>query len=241
MKRLGIDKFLVRARKVHNEKFDYSLVKYKNFDINIKIICSTHGTFEQTPRRHLLGNGCKKCAVKAVGVSRRLSKEELLDRFQKLHGNRYDYSLVDYQGETQKIKIICRKHGLFMQRVIFHLKRCGCPICKNSKGECSIRLWLKENNYEFIQGKKFAECKAKRSLPFDFYLPKEDICIEYDGEFHYKAFDKSINGAIKFKMIRRHDRIKDQFCKENVIPLIRIPYWKREKINEILDNKVRHL
>jgi len=79
---------------------------------------------------------------------------------------------------------------------------------------------------------KFDGCININKLPFDFYLPEKNICIEYDGEQHFRNIfsDKS------FKETKINDNIKDEFCIKNNIFLIRIPYFKFEEINNILIN-----
>lgn len=98
-------------------------------------------------------------------------------------------------------------------------------------GEKIISEWLLINNFTFIPQHKFNECKNKRELPFDFYLTDYNICIEYDGVLHYK--DK-FNNAEEFKETKKRDKIKTNYCKDNNITLLRIPYWDFNNIEEIL-------
>ncbi len=102
-----------------------------------------------------------------------------------------------------------------------------------STGEDRIESILTEFNIEFIREKKFDGCINKKSLPFDFYLPCMNICIEYDGEFHYKP-QKHFGGQKTFERIRKNDQIKSEWCSNNGIKLIRIPYNKKWRIREFL-------
>ena len=109
--------------------------------------------------------------------------------------------------------------------------RCGCPFCKESKGEKIIKNFLIDNNISFEQQKKFDDCKYKLKLPFDFYLSELNICIEYDGLQHYKCI-KIFGGEKNFNLIKKRDEIKNDYCEKNNINLIRIKY--NENINEKL-------
>lgn len=110
----------------------------------------------------------------------------------------------------------------------------GCPKCNNSKGEKAIEKYLDEHNIEFIPQYKFDNCKFYKELPFDFYLPNENITIEYDGEQHFKIVEH-FGGLDKFVITKIRDTIKTIYCKDNNIRLIRIPYWEFDNIEKILD------
>jgi len=209
------EKFRQKAKKIHGDKYDYSLIDYKSSRIKIKIICLKHGIFEQNPKDHLSGQGCFICNS--------FTSEEFIEKAKEIHGDKYDYSLVDYKNNFTKIKIICLKHGLFEQIPQSHLHSSGCPKCNESKGEKKIRKLLNEYNIEFESQKTFSKCKNKRVLPFDFYLPTYGICIEYDGKQHYESID-IWGGYEVLRYIQQNDEIKTQYCLNNGIKLLRIKY-----------------
>ena len=109
----------------------------------------------------------------------------------------------------------------------------GCPVCNDSIGEKEITQYLLSNNIEFIPQYTFDGCKNKKKLPFDFYLPAYNICIEYDGLQHFKPVDH-FGGEEGFKQRQYNDSIKNQFCRLNDIQLIRIKY--DQDIETELDN-----
>lgn len=115
-----------------------------------------------------------------------------------------------------------------------------CPVCSESKGEKIIRQYLENNNIAFVQEYRFDDCKHKRSLPFDFYIPKYNLCIEFDGEQHYKAYDY-FGGENVFKDTKIRDEIKNKYCKENEINLLRIPYWELDNVEDILNKEFERL
>lgn len=178
-RKLTNNEFIERSNIVHNNKYDYSLVNYKTNKTKVNIICYKHGIFKQSPSEHLKGRGCPIC------TNRLLTNLEIIERSKKIHGDKYDYSLVNYINSHTKIKLICPIHGVFEQNTASHLHGCGCPICMESTGEKDIRIFLERYNIKYIRQKKFKKCKYKRQLPFDFYLPDSNICIEYDGEQHF--------------------------------------------------------
>jgi hypothetical protein len=108
-------------------------------------------------------------------------------------------------------------------------------MCASSKGEIFINNFLSKNNIYFIKEHAFSSCKNKRELPFDFYIPSLNTCIEYDGILHYE--DKFGNEE-EFKKGKKRDKIKTKYCKDNGIYLIRIPYWDYKNIDLILELKL---
>jgi len=229
--RLNTDSFINKAKEIHGNKYDYSLVNYKNNFTKVKIICPIHDMFEQKPFHHIIQkSGCLKCS----GKNQRTT-EEFIYLADKIHDGLYDYSLVDYEHVHGKVKIICKKHGIFEQTRNEHInRRQGCPKCKKSKGENIIIKTLKDNNFNFFTQMEFDSCKDKRKLPFDFYLPEHNLCIEYDGIQHSESIDYW-GGLDKFNYIKSHDKIKEDYCKDNNIRLIRIKYDRKLKSDDILE------
>jgi very-short-patch-repair endonuclease len=88
--------------------------------------------------------------------------------------------------------------------------------------------------------KRFNECRNVRELPFDFYLPKLNICIEYDGLQHFSPIDKW-GGDDRFSNIKTSDNIKNNFCIQNNIKIIRIPYTEYDNIDNILKDEILNL
>ena len=111
----------------------------------------------------------------------------------------------------------------------------GCPRCHESKGERQIRLWLDKHNISYEFQKKFEVCRDSNLLPFDFYLPNYNMCIEYDGKQHFEPIEH-FGGQEAFEITAKHDNIKNDYCKNNGISLLRIPYFKNveEELNNFL-------
>jgi len=128
-KRLTIEKFIEKAKKVHGDKYDYSKIEYVNYSTRVIIICKQHGDFEQRPGDHLRGEGCYNCGKKTDGEKTRYTTEEFIEAVKLVHNNKYDYSKLIYTGIKDDITIICPIHGEFEQRAGNHLQNQGCIKC----------------------------------------------------------------------------------------------------------------
>lgn len=242
--KLTQQQFIEKATKKHNGFYDYSLVKYTNAQTKVKIICPTHGEFEQQPNNHLFGQRCVGCMGDNVRKARKFTKEQWLEKFKNTHGDKYDYSLVQEftgSGMSNKVIIICKKHGEFLLRPQLHIKGVNCPSCNISKGEDEIEKFFIKNNIIYIREKTFKNCinlKTNKKLPFDFYLPKYNMVVEYHGEQHYKKtgyFEKRAGGL---EGLQYRDKIKKEFCLLNGISYIEISYKEFNNINQILTEKL---
>ena len=142
MKKLTTEEFIKKARAVHGDKYDYSRVEYVNNETDVVIICSEHGEFLQKPHYHLSGNGCPEC-----GGTKKSSTSVFVERAKSIHGDRYDYSKVNYVNNRTKVCIVCPKHDEFWQKPNSHLRGVGCPLCaverRTSKQTYTIETFLK--------------------------------------------------------------------------------------------------
>lgn len=228
-KKMNTVDFVRKSKNIHGNKYDYSLVEYKNSHTKVKIICPKHGLFEQKPNAHLQRCGCLKCSGKNLKTN-----DDFINLSKKVHGDEYDYSLVNYKNGKTKVKIICHKHGIFEQTPDLHTNRKhGCPICKSSFGEKLIEKTLIENKIEYIKEYKFDDCRYELPLRFDFYLPKFNTCIEYDGLQHFEIIDYW-GGIEHLKLVQKRDKLKNEYCKNNGIHLIRIKYDRNLKSEYVL-------
>lgn len=125
--KLTASEFINKANKVHNYEYDYSKINYIDTNKNIEITCKKGHNFFQSPSNHLSGKGCLICSHSKKGKKK--DTEEIIKKAITIHGERYDYSLVNYVNSIKKIKIICKEHGIFEQTASNHFKGKGCPIC----------------------------------------------------------------------------------------------------------------
>lgn len=223
------DIWFEKCRKKFKNKYDYSLVNYISDKIEVKIICPNHGEFEQTPVSHYK-HGCTKCSYDTMIFN---NKNNFIKNSNLIHSNKYDYSLIEYVNNKTKVKIICPKHGIFEQKPDAHVIGVGCTFCKESKGEKKIAKLLNLYKVKYVRQHKFDDCKYKRRLPFDFYLNDYNCCIEFDGNQHFRVINFWTGGSDYISTIR-NDKIKNNYCKNNNIRLLRIKYTKFNKIELIL-------
>ena len=181
------DEWINKANITHNNKYDYSLVEYKNSKTKLKIICSEHGEFEQDPAAHLLGNGCPKCKVS----KKRKTLQKFIDDANIVHNNKYNYSITKYKYARSRIDIICPEHGIFNQMACSHLTGCGCPKCGfiYTKKEQEIKDFLKTLNVNIIENDK----TILGGLELDILLPDHNLAIEFDGLYWHNEIYKSSN------------------------------------------------
>jgi len=129
-KKKTTEQFIIDARKIHGYRYDYKLVQYKGSKDKINIICPVHGMFEQVSSSHLRGQGCPKCGIDAVSENNTGDLKYFINKANEVHGDRYDYKLVQYKNNYTKIKIICPVHGVFKQIPRNHTSlKYGCPKC----------------------------------------------------------------------------------------------------------------
>ena len=239
-------KFIEKSNEKHNYSYDYSKINYKNAKTKIKILCKVHGFFWQTPDSHVRGNGCKKCFDDKKKYLYNFNTEFFIEKSKKIHGDLYNYDNVDYSNNRTKVVIICKIHGQFKKRPEKHLRGSGCPKCKSSRGEQTIITCLDELNIQYFHKFKFNDCKFKRLLEFDFYLPKYNIIIEYNGLQHYenvnwsgKLTNEQMNDMLKINKAR--DNVKLEYCKENDLLLLNISYLDLEYIKYIITHKINDM
>jgi hypothetical protein len=242
--KLTYQQFLDKANKKHNNFYDYSLVNYVNAITKVTIICPKHGEFKQQPNNHLYGQRCIKCMGDNVRKARISNTNDFIKKSKEIHGEKYDYSLVNYKTGKDKVIIICFIHGEFLQAPFAHSSpsmKQGCPFCKISKGEDEIEKFLIKNNIEYIREYKFKDCinpKTNKKLPFDFYLPQINTIIEYHGEQHYKKTGYFENRGGGLKDLQYRDKIKKEFGFLNNFNYIEISYKEFNQIETILKNKI---
>ena len=252
MKLLSRKIWIKRFRLVHGKLYKYHRSVFKGKRTNIIIyhtICGRY--FNQKPNNHANGSGCthKECVLKRIKLSRMKSNEEIEKAFRKVHGKKYIYN-DDYRGNTDKdYTITCPDHGDFKCRPNSHKAGHGCPKCKFSRGERLLDTILTRMKLKYTLQKRFKECKNKIPLPFDVHIEKgqkykkhtfkNHRIIEWDGEHHDNVI-KHHGGLEKFRQTIKHDNIKNTFCIQNNIKLIRIS-WKLFGKNPSIESVQNHL
>ena len=224
--------FIKKCIKRHGDKYDYSLVDYKGVEKKVKIIYDGV-VYEQKAGAHLYSNGLVENVIKKRTI------DEFIEMSNYIHNNKYNYDKSIYVNNSTKLIINCPKHGDFKQVPTSHLKGFGCNSCSESKGEKIISKYLTQHNIVFIRQEKFDGCVGlKYKLPFDFYLPSIRTCIEFDGIQHFQPIEH-FGGVEAYERLKLNDKIKNDYCEENFIDLIRIRYDQIDRIYDILNESLR--
>lgn len=212
------EKFIEKATKVHNFKYEYNKVKYIDSKTKVCIVCPEHGEFWQTPAAHVRGNKCPKCANLDRGNSKRWDNNRFIQESRKIHGDKYDYSMVEYKNSMEKVCIICPEHGEFWQEPHNHIKFQGCPKCVGKNLTQSEII----DNFNKIHGKKYDYSKVK------YINSKTKVCIicPEHGEF-WQTPAKHLSGQGCGKCGRINKGLKLRLTKKEFI----------NKGNLIHDNK----
>ena len=204
----------------HGYKLITSVNEYTNVKMPVKFYCPEHGV-QTMMLENFLHSNYVVSIIDAVNDNKLLNADEYKDAVTPnlqikcgLCGNEFATSLANYT-----------KAGV---------NRCHSCSCKESSGEACIRNLLNLKNIAYIQEKRFEDCRDKKPLPFDFYLPEYNLVIEFDGQHHYSP----IYGEEHFYTTKLHDKIKDDYCIIKGIELLRIPYWDGNNIEEIIIDKL---
>jgi hypothetical protein len=182
-RKLTIKDFITKAHSVHGERYDYSKVEYVNNTTKIEIICPKHGSFWQVASGHLQGYSCQKCGGKYIPTTK-----EWIARAHSVHGDKYNYSNVEYVGATKKVEIVCKIHGSFFQTPSEHVNgKYGCQKCgweHSSKVRLTSTLDV-VNKCKKIHGNVYDYSK----INFNGYNNKIEIICRKHGSWFAKAGD----------------------------------------------------
>jgi formate dehydrogenase assembly factor FdhD len=236
------------ANSLTNEQYIYELKrknatvvpleKYINSRTPILHKCLIHNVEWATPPTVVInGSGCPKCR-----------SEKIRNKILKSH-EKYELELININPNIIPLEKYVDSNTKILHKCLLDdnewyanpsniLQGFGCPQCNESKGERQIRNWLENHNINYEAQKKFSDCVDIRLLPFDFYLTDYNKCIEYDGRQHYEPIE-FFGGENTFKIRKKHDTIKTEYCINNGIHLLRIPYFSKdieEKLNNFLFN-----
>jgi hypothetical protein len=221
--------FIEKSNKVHGNKYGYDKLHFVNTRTKVIITCPEHGDFKQKPNTHLSGHGCPMCSSKGL-----MSNETFIKRAFIAHNGKYLYTKTIYTGIYNPITITCLEHGDFVKIAKDHLiKKSGCPRCSGSKGELLIKYLLEKNKIKYIQEYKLPIYKFR----YDFYLPYENLFIEFHGEQHYEFIDFFHKTQEKYQLRKEQDETKLQLAKEYRIPVVIFNY-KHMKLDQTEFEKV---
>ncbi|MBQ2396116.1 MAG: hypothetical protein II304_03610 [Bacteroidales bacterium] len=218
--------------------------KFINTSTKVKCICKKCNHIWSSTPNHLLGGiGCPNCKAIKIGNIRRIDNEEFIKRIEI--ENKNIEILSKYKSALQKVKCRCKLCDKFWKSTPANLLQGhGCPMCKESKGEKKIYLYLLDNNIEFETQKKYDDLLGVNNglLSYDFYLPKQNLLIEYQGLQHHQAVDFKGQGVEfsnhQLSIQKEHDKRKREYASQNGIDLLEIWYYDFDNISKILNKSI---
>lgn len=229
------EEFLKKVKELVGDEYTVD-GDYVNGHTKIRMIHNTESPHEYlvTPTWFLAGSRCPKCR----GLSKK-TQEQFTKEVFDLVGDEYTV-LGEYQRNSIKIEFkhnIANCNRTFSMTPKDFLRGMRCPLCKESKGERMISEILDRYNIDYTRKYKIEECRNKYVLEFDFMIPYDDgtFCLlEFDGRLHYQPWKNNKQGIEHLQRQKENDAIKNKYCEENEIQLIRIPYWKTDDLENIL-------
>ena len=186
-KRDTTESFIEKAKEIHGNKYDYSKVEYKDSKTKVCIVCPEHGEFWKIPNGHLSGQGCPKCGKESGNIKNSLGSNEFIKRSIEKHGDKYDYTLVNYVNQNTPVKIICPEHGEFLQKPAYHQNGHGCPVCAIAMNAEKRRYTL--NEFVELAKRAHGDKYDYSNVEYRGIYGKVRIICPVHGEFIQKAND----------------------------------------------------
>lgn len=233
-------------KKVAFDKYNIIVTSdaYINNNSKMSFICPNH--LEEGVQYKTWGNiiskknACVYCSTEEQIKKTTKTHEQFLEDVKNVHSDKY-VVITKYSGCNNKVDVYCKECGqIFSIRPSHLIDGHGCGICTKSQGELKIKEYLDSNHIQYIREYRFDNCKGitnTKTLPFDFYLDKHNILIEFQGVQHYKPVE-IFGGENALRKQQANDNIKKQYCKSVNIKLLEIPYWDFDNIENILNKEV---
>lgn len=227
---LSTQEFVAKAKTVHNDKYNYSMVEYAKSHQKVVIICRQHGEFKQTPNSHLSGSKCPECVKEILSINYKWTTEEFIKKANLVHDYKYDYSESEYLGSYKTITIICPTHNKFKQTAVTHLCGHGCPRCAKviSRGETD---WLTFMGVSKEQRQIRLRINGK-ILKIDGFSPETNTIYEFYGDFWHgnpKIFSSQDINPVNHKLygeLYSQTKRREELIKQAGFGLIYI--WEHE-------------
>lgn len=218
------------------------LEPYQGRTKRILMNCTIHQVkSRKTPAEVIMGKGCVQCGLEKLSIQARTPQEvfvkSLFDKYPSID------LIGGYISKSEYADFHCHICGADWTDLPVYVDHRGCPRCNGLSIETRIGEILQQYKITYIPQYSFDGCKNKRKLPFDYYIPEYNIAIEYDGEQHYKPVNfggiSDKEAQENLKITQHHDEIKTKYCQNNNIPLIRIPYWEKKNLEDILISSIK--
>ena len=199
--------------------------------------------WQATPSGLLCGSGCPECLKRESHNRQVKSNKQFLEELAQV--NPTLLPLEPYYNDHTKIRVKCLIHNYVWSVAPNKIlrRRTGCPKCSMYVNEQKVATFFEDMGYHTTPQKRFKDCKDKHTLPFDVYISGLHLLVEYQGEQHYKPIrrgsmsEKEANE--QWRLVQYHDKIKYEYCLSHNIPLICIPYWEQNNIEEFITSECK--
>lgn len=230
---MNLDWFIKKSiEKWGSDRYDYSLVEYINCNTKVKIVYKKTGeVFDQTPHNHL------SYAPEKIKLSTKKTNEQFIRESNIIHDCKYSYDKVEYCKNNINVIITCPIHGDFNQKPVLHIQGYGCPYCFESISGKVVRDFMDKRRISYYTQYFFSDMS---DIPFDFYIPSIRTAIELYDIQHYQPIDY-FGGLEAYERLRINDKIKNDYCEDNYINLIRIRWDQIDDIYTILWENLKNL
>lgn len=235
-KRLTVEEISTRLYKKAGTQ--YISGTYQNQKSKLTFLCACGNVFTTTVNNAIYGKAsgmCRSCGIRARARQQALTYEHVKEKAQE---KGTELLSEEYENAFAPLRFRCPCGNEFVTswNTFDSHNKTRCNECSGdeSHGEYEVRKWLEAHGIAYEAEKRFPECRSNfRAYPFDFYLPEHNICIEFDGEHHFRpiAFGRRED---EFEQVQKRDADKNAYCQANGIRLIRIPYWEKKNIDVIL-------
>ncbi len=179
--------FVNRLKDLYGNAYDYSCVEYVKSNVKVDIICKKHGKFSVRPNDILRGHGCPKCGKERLKEKLSFTADDFIKKAKDIHGDKYDYSKVEYVNSETKVCIICPEHGEFWQTPHSHISGKGCP-------QCGLNTRVTKRSHDkniFIDKAVLAHGKKYDYSSVEYKNTMEKVCIicPEHGKFWQRPVD----------------------------------------------------
>ena len=226
-----------------NELFDNQfdvLSKYIDNATKVTLLCKKCGNIISKVPAKMTSSSREGCYI-CSGKNHFKTKEILQMEIDKRFPNTYKI-LGEYVKARQPLSVHRIPCGHIYDISPDNLLRGkGCPKCgiRQSQYMDIVEEYFAKHNIDYIKEKRFPDCAHIRALPFDYYIESLNTCIEVDGEFHYqRGRFEHVNKYGTLEQVQLRDKIKTEYCRNNNIKLIRLPYFEKSNFETILDREL---
>lgn len=234
-------KYYQKFLNICNE-YDYipitTINEYSDIKMQVKYICPKHGEQSAMLENILHGHKCLKCSYEERTKAKMHDINYVISEIENTNNNTLINPDEYINCVSHNLRIRCSCGNIFTTSFVnytkHHVNTCFSCSCKESAGESIIKSFLEEHDIYYEQEKRFDNCRDNKPLPFDFFLPTKNMIIEFDGRHHYERFQNWGN----YDKTIEHDDMKNKYCSEHGITILRIPYWDGNKITKILTQQL---